>query len=146
MVAAPAAALCCPPRASREEEESSVDPIPAAIAAGAAAGLTSTATQAVRDAHDALKALLGARFPLVDVRPLEEMPDATARHASLAEDLTRFGADRDAEVVRLAWALMEAIVRDAPQAAVRAGVDLERVKDEFVNVQRLEGTAGRAGP
>lgn len=121
-----------------------MDFVTAAIAAGAASGLTSTASQAVRDAYDALKGLLAARFPRVDVRPLEEMPDSTARQTSLTEDLGRFGADRDADVVRLASALIAVVAREAPQAADRVGVDLERVRAEFLNVQRIQGGV-RAG-
>jgi hypothetical protein len=116
-----------------------VDPVTAAIVAGAAAGLTSTASQAVRDAYESIKALLVARFPRIDVRPVEELPSSPAKQASLAEDLARFGADRDAEVVRLAEALVVAIVREAPQAAASVGVDLERVKGQFLNIQRVEG-------
>jgi len=116
-----------------------VDPVTAAIVAGAAAGLTSVASQAVRDAYAGLKALLAARFPRVDVRPVEEVPDSAAKQASLAKDLARFGADRDAEVVRLAEALVAAIAREAPQAAARVGVDLERVKGQFLDIQRVEG-------
>jgi hypothetical protein len=47
------------------------------------------------------------------------------------------GANRDPEILQLAQALMGAIEREAPQAATSAGVDLEQVKAEFVNVQRV---------
>ena len=116
-----------------------MDPVTAAIAAGAAAGLTATASSAVRDAYEALKAVLEARFPRVDVRPLEELPDSRSKQASLAEDLERFGADRDEDVVQLARALAEVIAREAPQAAARAGVDLERIRAQFVDIHRIDG-------
>ncbi len=118
---------------------SSVDPVIAAIAAGAAAGLTSTASQAVRDAYGALRSLLLDRFPQVDLRPLEELPDSRFKQDSLAEDLSRFGASRDADVVRLAQALAEAIAREAPHAAATVGVDLEHIRGEFLTIQRIEG-------
>jgi hypothetical protein len=116
-----------------------MDPVTAAIVAGAAAGLTSTASQGVRDAYESIKSILVARFPRIDVRPVEELPNSPAKQASLAEDLARFGADRDAEMVHLAEALVAAITREAPQAAASVGVDLERVKGQFLNIQRVEG-------
>jgi hypothetical protein len=73
------------------------------------------------------------------VAPLEARPSSQAKQASLAEDLEAAGAARDPEILRLAQALVEAIEREAPQAAASAGVDLERVKGEFVNVQRVAG-------
>ena len=116
-----------------------MDPITAAIVAGAAAGLTSTVSRAVRDAYDGLKGLLSARFPRVDLAPVEELPDSPSKQESLAEDLVRFGADRDAEVLRLAEALTVVIAREAPQAAARVGVDLERVKGQFLEIRRVQG-------
>jgi hypothetical protein len=116
-----------------------VEPITATLAAGAAAGLTGIATQAVKDAYGLLKSALLTRFPKVDVAPLEARPSSTAKQASLAEDLAAVGADRDPEILQLAKALVEAIEREAPQAATSAGVDLERVKGEFVNVQGVAG-------
>ena len=116
-----------------------MDPITAALAVGAAAGLTGVATQAVKDAYGLLKSVLRARFPKIDVAPIEERPSSQAKQASLAEDLEAAGAAQDPEILRLAQALVEAIEREAPQAAASAGVDLERVKGEFVNVQRVAG-------
>ncbi len=141
IVESTAVALCSPlpHRIAGRAEESSMDPVTAAIAAGAAAGLTASASQAVLDAYEALKSALHDRYPRVDVGPLEELPDSEAKQASLAEDLTRYGAARDTEVVRLAFTLVAVIAREVPQAASRVGVDLERVKGEFVNIQRVEG-------
>jgi len=116
-----------------------MDPITAALAAGAAAGLTGVATQAVTDTYGLLKSALLARFPKVNVAPLEERPSSAAKQASLAEDLEAAGADRDPEILQLARALVEAVEREAPQAAASAGVALERVKAEFLNVQRVVG-------
>jgi hypothetical protein len=123
----------------REVEESRMDPITAALAAGAAAGLTGVATKAVEDAYTALKSALGRLFPMVvpNVAALEARPASDAKKASLGEELTETGADRDPELLQLAQALVEAIEREAPQAAISAGVDLQRVKGEFLNVQRV---------
>jgi hypothetical protein len=122
-------------------EESSMDPVTAAIAAGAAAGLTSTASQAVRDAYEALKSALGERFPQIDIGSLEKLPNSSSEQQSLANDLDRLGGARDAELLHLAEALVDVIAREVPRAASRVGVDLERVQSEFVKIHRVEGGA-----
>lgn len=107
-----------------------MDPITAALATGAAAGLTDVAAQAVKDAYARLKEALGARFPQVGVhvQALEAQPDSQVKQSSLAEELVESGARRDAELVQLAQVLLEAVEREAPEAAVRVGVDLEKIR------------------
>jgi hypothetical protein len=104
-----------------------VDPITAAIAAGAAAGLTGVAAQAVKDAYGRLKATLIARCPQarIHVQALEERPDSQYKQSSLAEELFEAGADHDAELLQLAQLLLATIEREAP---VRAAIDLEDLK------------------
>jgi hypothetical protein len=106
-----------------------LDPITAALAAGAVAGLTDVGSSAVKDAYGRLKAALAARFPAVQVhvQALEARPESSVKQGSLSEELADVGAERDTELRRLAEALLEAIRREAPEAAVSAGVDLERV-------------------
>jgi hypothetical protein len=123
----------------REQEVPNMDPIAAALAVGAAAGLSGVASQAVADAYGALKSALRRLYPDVELAPLERRPDSAAKRASVAEDLEAAGADQDAQVLWLARKLIEAIVRDAPRAAASAGVDLEQVRAEFVRVQRVSG-------
>jgi len=116
-----------------------MDPVTAAIALGASAGLASTTSQAVRDAYNALKALISERFPRVDLGPIQELPNSKSKQAALAEDVDRSGAASDADIVRQAFAVLAAVAREAPQVAARIGVDLEHVKAEFVNIQRVDG-------
>ena len=118
-----------------------MEPITAALAAGAAAGLTAVASQAVKDAYGRLKAALATRFPQVElhVQALEARPDSQLTQGSLTEELATTGAARDGELLQLVGALVEAIEREAPQAAARAGVDLKRVKAQFLNLQRIVG-------
>ncbi len=107
-----------------------MDPITAALAAGAAAGLTNVATQAITNVYGRLKTALGARFPqlAVHVQALEARPDSQSKQSSLAEELIEVGAEYDAELLQLAQALLQLIQKEAPEAAVRAGVDLEKVR------------------
>jgi len=107
-----------------------VDPITAALAAGAVAGVSGVATQVVKDSYAGLKAALNARFPQlgVHVQALEARPDSQNKQSSLAEELVEAGAGRDPELLEQARVLLAAIEREAPEAAVRAGVDLEKVR------------------
>lgn len=116
-----------------------MDPVTAAIVAGAATGLTSSASQAVRDAYDGLKGLLATRFPDVDLAQVEKLPDSRSKQQSLARDVILAELYRDAEVVRLAEVLTDVLAREAPQAAAGVGVDLERVKGHFLEIRRVQG-------
>lgn len=113
-----------------EGEFKVVDSMIAALAAGAAAGLTGVATQAVKDAYSGLKAALSARFPQlgIHIEALEARPDSQSTQSSLAEELVEAGAEHDPELLERARVLLLAIEREAPEAAVRAGVDLEKVR------------------
>ena len=100
-----------------------MDPITlivAALAAGAAVGITDTASSAIKDAYAGLKALVRKR--------LAGRPDAElvlARHAEapttwegpLAAELSAAGADTDPDLIQAAQALM----RLADESGYRAG-------------------------
>ena len=116
-----------------------MDLITAALAAGAAAGLTGAATQAVKDAYDALKASLGARFPAINLTPLEEAPGSAAKQGFLSRQLEDVGAVGDPDLLRLSHSVVAAIEREAPTAATAAGVDLMSVRAAYLNVQRVIG-------
>ena len=100
-----------------------MDPITlivAALAAGAASGVTDTVSSAVKDAYASLKALVKKRFA---GRPGAEL--VLAKHenapqtwrAPLTAELGEAGADRDPELVAAAQALMSLI----DEAGSRAG-------------------------
>ncbi len=105
-------------------------PITAAVASGAAAARARARTHAVKDTYAVLKWVLRARFPKLEVRvqALEARPASKNKQASLAKELEDSGAGQDADLLALANVLLDAIEREAPQAATTAGVDLETVK------------------
>jgi len=99
-----------------------MDPITGAIVAALAAGVVSGATEVGKkllvDAYDALKAALkqkcGAEGDLVQaVETLEQKPDSEARQAVVAEEVTGANLAADAELVKLAQALLHAL-KDSP--------------------------------
>ena len=59
-----------------------------ALAAGAAAGLTATAEQAVKDAYSGIKQWIQDRYAGVELAVLEKDPKSATRRDLLAEELT----------------------------------------------------------
>jgi hypothetical protein len=114
-----------------------------AVALGASAGLTDTAAQVVRDAYAKLKTLLTGRA--VDVSGVERKPGSDAQQAALAETLTDAGDVVDADVLAAARSVTEAVAAAEPAAAAAIGVDLERIRAEFLRIASVDaaGTAVR---
>ncbi|MGW5386151.1 hypothetical protein [Nocardia sp. NPDC003963] len=99
-----------------------MDPVTAvvvsAIAAGAAAGVSDTAAQAVKDAYLGLKDLLSRKYRGVDFSGLERKPESQSKQASLAEDLDDAGASGDAELGAAAVAVLRAVQQHPSQVGV----------------------------
>jgi len=102
--------------------------VAAAVAAGAAAGVTDTAKAAVTDAYAALKNLITGKYRGVDLTQVENEPDSEAHRDSLATDLIAHGADDDDELLTAALHLVDMVQQDAPTVGSVIGVDLERVE------------------
>ncbi len=85
-----------------------MDPITAAIV-GAPAKLSESA---IKDGYDALKAVIarkyGAGSELVKaVASVEQKPESEGRKGTLQEEVKASGADRDAEILKLALRLVD---------------------------------------
>jgi hypothetical protein len=102
--------------------------IVAAVAAGAAAGVTGAAEQAVADAYQAVKRLIAGRYGSVEVEVVERQPESSARRAVLAEELESAGAGDDEELLTAAERVLVAVHRHAPHAADAVGVELREVR------------------
>jgi hypothetical protein len=104
-----------------------------AIVAGAAEALKGTATQAVKDGYNSLKALLKGKLSdqpnsediATAIQSVERKPEAPARQDVLKEELTTASADQDRELLQTAQALLELIQREAAagQGSVVSGRD-----------------------
>lgn len=115
--------------------------IVSALAAGAAAGLKPTATQAIKDAYAGLKALVQRKYGSPpSLEALEKKPDSEPKRSSATEDLMDAGAGQDAELLERAKALLDAVRADAPEAAAAVGIDLKKVEAEYL---RLKGITAR---
>ena len=92
-----------------------MDPITlivAALTAGAASGITDSASSAVKDAYASLKALVKKRFagrPDAELVLAEHENAPQPYLAQLTAELGKAGADRDPELVAAAQALMSLI-------------------------------------
>ncbi|MCB0144110.1 MAG: hypothetical protein KDE50_29740, partial [Caldilineaceae bacterium] len=62
-----------------------------ALAAGAAAGLTASAENAIKEAYAGIKALIQRKFGGVDLAVLESKPESATRRGVVAEELTEAG-------------------------------------------------------
>lgn len=116
-----------------------------AIAVGALAGLTDSASAIVKDAYASLRTLITSRYPQVDVSPVEEKPASSAKRASLAEDLTEVGAAEDSDLLDAALEVVAAIKASDAAAGPAVGVDLERVEAAALRIRSVtsEGTGVR---
>lgn len=117
-----------------------------AVALGAAAGLTDTASQAVKDAYAGLKALLTRRA--VDVSGVERKPDSESKQESLREDLSDLDGTPDAvddALLDAARQLIVVVKTHDPAAAEIVGIDLEELEAGSLRVSGLtsEGTGVR---
>lgn len=115
-------------------DDSGVDPITlvvTAVAVGASAGLTDTATQAIKDAYAGLKTTLTGRR--ADVSGVERRPDSDAQRAALAEIIADAGGVDD-EVLAAAQAVTDAVAAHDPDAAQVVGVSLRDLQAEFVKL------------
>jgi hypothetical protein len=111
-----------------------------ALAAGAAAAFQSTVEQGVKDGYAALKGLIQRKYAQVNINQLEANPSSKSRRGVVEEDLAAAKADRDLDVLQLAQALLEAIQRQAPEAASAIGVDLKEIEGASLAIRRVTAT------
>ncbi|MBU2664540.1 hypothetical protein KOI35_13640 [Actinoplanes bogorensis] len=90
---------------------SELDVIVAALAAGAAAGASNTATAAVTDAYNTLKSLVAKRLGSRAEKPILSAHE-------LEQALEESGALADPEIVRQAHALLKATRRPPAQVTI----------------------------
>lgn len=86
--------------------------IMAALAAGAAAGATEVATQAIKDAYQGLKALVLKRLegkPAAETALVEYMQDAETWEKPLQKLLVEAGADKEQEIVEAAQKVLQLV-------------------------------------
>jgi hypothetical protein len=139
------------PRKLRSERywELNMEPVTlllTALAMGAKAALKDTASLAVKDAYDGLKALIVRKFGnKASLESLAQRPESKAKQAAAEEDLVDAGAAADAEVMAKAREVVSAVERDDPATGAAMGIDFKGITAEFLKVGniRSEGTGAR---
>ena len=106
-----------------------------AIALGAEAGVKETAALAVKDAYSSLRQVL--RRKRIDVPAVEDPPQSSGKRESLQESLARVVDDND-ELLSAAQDLVEQVRLHDRAAAEVVGVDLERVRAQFLRIRGLK--------
>ena len=110
-----------------------ISAIVAAVVAGAVEAARPTAAQAVKDAYDAVKALIIRKFSKSS-KPLEavdEKPESKPRQEALKEELTDAGAQSDQDLLAAVELLTATLQQHAPQSVahfastVTGGISLQ---------------------
>ena len=109
--------------------------IVAALAAGAATALKSTAEQAIKDAYAGFKALIQSKYGHVSVEALERKPDSEVKQISVQEDLTDAGAGADQELLDRAKALLDAVKAHDRAAAAKININLDEVEAAYFKLK-----------
>ena len=109
--------------------------IVAALAAGAAAALKSTAEQAIKDAYAGFKALIQRKYGIASVEALERKPDSEAKRTSVTEDLTDAGAGDDKELLDQAKALLDAVKAHDRAAAAKININLDEIEAAYFKLK-----------
>ena len=86
----------------------------AALAAGAASGMTKVGEQVISDVYGKLKELLGKKFGpkskvVKAVKELEANPTSAARKEVVREEIAAIKADQDRELLQIAQSLLKSL-------------------------------------
>ncbi|MEV6060890.1 hypothetical protein AB0L62_12900 [Nocardia asteroides] len=111
-----------------------------ALSTGVMAGLSDSATTAVNDAYQQLKAHINRRYSTVDINVVEARPQALARREVLAAELAEAGAGADHELAETVQRLWLTLHQHAPQVADAVGVKLTRVKAGELVIGKVTAT------
>jgi hypothetical protein len=121
-----------------------MEPI-SAIAISLALGAAATAgaevvNSVIRDAYSKVKELIRNRYPRVSIDLLEEAPESKRRRAVVEEDLARYGAGQDLELLAAAHTLADFIEQQASGAANAIGVEIKDVTAANVSLRDIVAT------
>jgi hypothetical protein len=121
--------------------------IEVALASGAVAGVKDTASSAVKDAYEGLKAMVKARFaghPRAELVLGEHEADPETWKAPLTSELTRVGVV-DSELVTAAKALMQ-LIDNAGSQAGKYDVDIQDGQGVLIGEHSTQHNTFSAAP
>jgi hypothetical protein len=117
-----------------------VTSIVTALVAGAAAGLTPTVSQAVKDSYEGLKALIKRKYSHVSIDQLEADPASQARRAMVEEDLQKTNAEKDPELLQQVKALLDAMRIQPSEVVPATGVHLTDIESASLTIEGVIAT------
>lgn len=94
-----------------------------ALVAGAAAAAKEVGGEAVKNAYNGLKTLISGKFGAkanveAAIASVEQKPDSDNRKGVLKEELEAAGADKDAELLKQAQALVELLEKNGVETGI----------------------------
>lgn len=120
-----------------------VELILSALIAGAIAGVSATATEAIKDAYTAFKSLIASKVGDDELRPLEEAPKVPENQHRIQELLERAGVAGNEVLIAQATQLLEIIKRDAPSALHEAAIDIDKFTSGSLRVSNSDSVRGK---
>ena len=117
-----------------------------AITAGAAAGLNSSAKQAVADLYSGLKTIIQNKYSEAypSLIALENKPESENKAKSLGEDLEETNAANDLELIDQTQSLLRFIEAEYPQLPQAIGIKLETIKAANIRLGEITIEAQQA--
>ncbi len=117
-----------------------MDPITMAIT-GALANLGTTV---IKDAYDALKVALQAKFDVGSdlddaIKGLEKKRDSKGREGTLAEEVEAVQADKDPEILKLVNALQAKINEESGQSGGTTTNITQTARDNATQIGKVDG-------
>jgi hypothetical protein len=110
--------------------------IVAALVAGAAAALKSTAEQAIKDVYASFKALIQSKYGnIASMEALERKPDSETKQLSVREDLTDARAGEDQELLDRAKVLLDAVKAHDRAAAAQLNINLDEIEAAYFKLK-----------
>jgi hypothetical protein len=128
--------------------EVTMDPITtiiAALVAGASEAVKPLVGEMLKDAYKGLKTVIQSRYAKVSLAQLEEAPDSQARRAVVAEDLVKAGADKDAELLQHAKAILDAVAAQAQTGSDLIGLDIGKIKTGSMTLEDIVSAGAACG-
>ncbi|RWB69722.1 hypothetical protein [Mesorhizobium sp.] len=120
-----------------------VELILSALIAGAIAGVSATATEAVKDAYAAFKSFLESKIGKGELQPVEQAPKVPENQQRLKERLISAGVANNEVVLAQARQLLDVVKRDAPAALREAAIDIDRLTAGTLRVSNSDSVRGQ---
>ena len=121
-----------------------MDPILAALVAGATAAASGVASDALKDAYAGLKAVLSDGYKFLSTQLLEKNPTSQAYQEAVSDELKATPAvAEDGAVLEKVEAVQNALISEPPAQLSAWGIDVKQIEaGRDIVIERIKGTGG----